>query len=151
MGEFFGSMYASLFESFFGFDLADYLWGVTSQDGANLYIGIGLWLLGISLFVAFVFYYLINHPKLNNWWGWLIFLGINFVINFVMGIQWTLSDLWSGKMEVYDKETKQMVTWVTEGNCFCFGVTNAILSIIVFFLFSMIIKWRSTNVAHAPF
>lgn len=151
MGEFFGSMYASLFESFYGYDLADYLWGITSRDGANLYTGIGLWLMGISLAVAVVFYYVINHPKFNNWWGWLIFMGINFAVNFVMGLQWTLTDLYAGKMVVYDKVTKQAITFVTESNCLRFGVANALLAIVVFFIFSMIIKWWSKNVAHAPF
>lgn len=49
MGDFFGSIYTSLFEDFFGLDLANYLWGQTSQNGTNLYIGVGLWLIGISL------------------------------------------------------------------------------------------------------
>ena len=70
MGEFFGSIYTALFEGLFGINLADYLWGVTSQDGANLYIGIGLWMFGVSLLVAVLFYYIIDHPRLNTWWGW---------------------------------------------------------------------------------
>lgn len=74
MGEFFGSIYTALFEGLFGINLADYLWGVTSQDGANLYIGIGLWMFGVSLLVAVLFYYIINHPRLNTWWGWGIFM-----------------------------------------------------------------------------
>ena len=151
MGEFFGSIYTALFEGLFGINLADYLWGVTSQDGANLYIGIGLWMFGVSLLVAVLFYYIINHPRLNTWWGWGIFMIINAMVNFCLGIWWTLSDLWAGDMEVYDKETSQMVTFVTEGDCLSFGIANAILSLFAFFIISMAIKWKSTNASQAPF
>lgn len=151
MGEFFGSIYTALFEGLFGINLADYLWGVTSQDGANLYIGIGLWMFGVSLLVAVLFYYIINHPRLNTWWGWGIFMIINAAVNFCLGIWWTLSDLWAGDMEVYDKGTRQMVTFVTEGDCLSFGIANAILSLFAFFIISMAIKWKSTNVSQAPF
>lgn len=152
MGEFFGSLYTSLFENFFGLDLANYLWGQTSQSGTNLYIGIGLWLLGISLAVAIIFYYVIDHPKLNNWWGWLIFTGINAIINFIVGLEWTLTDLYAGKMVQLDPRTNQWVDMnITSSDCICFGVTNAILSIVIFFIISMIIKWKSKSVSHAPF
>ena len=151
MGEFFGSIYTALFEGLFGINLADYLWGLTSQDGANLYIGIGLWMFGVSLLVAVLFYYIINHPRLNTWWGWGIFMIINAMVNFCLGIWWTLSDLWAGDMEVYDKETRQMVTFVTEGACLSFGIANAILSLFAFFIISMAIKWKSTNASQAPF
>lgn len=151
MGEFFGSIYTALFEGLFGINLADYLWGVTSQDGANLYIGIGLWMFGVSLLVAVLFYYIINHPRLNTWWGWGIFMIINAMVNFCLGIWWTLSDLWAGDMEVYDKETRQMVTFVTEGDCLSFGIANTILSLFAFFIISMAIKWKSTNASQAPF
>lgn len=152
MGELIGSLYSSLFEDFFGIELADYLWGQTTVDGRNLYVGIFIWLFFISLFVALLFYYIINHPKLNNWWGWLIFVGINAIINFVWGWQWTQTDLVAGKMVEYDVQTGQNVALdITTSNCLCFGVSNAILSLIMFFILSMIIKWGSTNASHAPF
>lgn len=66
MGEIFGSLYSSIFEDFYGLDLANYLWGTTSENGTNQYIGIGLWMLCISLLVAVVFYYVVNHPKLDR-------------------------------------------------------------------------------------
>ena len=50
MGEFFGSLYCSLFEDFFGLPLADYLWGTSgSTQVSNMFIGIGLSMIGISL------------------------------------------------------------------------------------------------------
>lgn len=152
MGDFFGSIYTSLFEDFFGLDLANYLWGQTSQNGTNLYIGVGLWLIGISLAIAIIFYYVINHPRLNNWWGWLICTGINAVVNFVVGLEWTLTDLYADKMVQLNPKTNQLEPLnIDVSNCICFGVANAILSIFVFFIISMIIKWKSSSCSHAPF
>lgn len=77
MGQFFGSIYC-WFEDFFGLVLADYMWGLASPaQTANLFIGIGLWMFGITFAMSVFFYYVVNHPRLNHWWGWLIFLIIN--------------------------------------------------------------------------
>ena len=152
MGDFFGSIYTSLFEDFFGLDLANYLWGQTSQNGTNLYIGVGLWLIGISLAIAIIFYYVINHPRLNNWWGWLIFLGVNAAINFVVGWQWVLKDYYAGLMVKKDAATGKMVDLsIYTDDILAFGVTNMIDAIIAFIVFSYFIKRWSTNCSRAPF
>lgn len=99
MGEFFGSMYCWLFEDFFGLELANYLWGEASpKQLSNMFIGIGLSLLCISFLISVVYYYIVDHPRLSNWWGWSIFLGVNAAINFVVGWQWVLKDYYDGLM-----------------------------------------------------
>ena len=66
MGELFGSIYC-WFEEFFGIELANYLWGQSSPlSQTNSYIGIGWTMLGISLAIVLIFYYAINHPRLNH-------------------------------------------------------------------------------------
>ena len=63
-----------VFEDLFGLELADYLWGNSSPISINnQFIAIGFWMLGIALSIAIVYYYVINHPRLCNWWGWSIF------------------------------------------------------------------------------
>ena len=70
MGEFFTTVYC-LFDDLFGLELASYLAGeATERQQGNMFLTIGLVMLGISLLVAVLFYYVVNHPKLNNWWGW---------------------------------------------------------------------------------
>ena len=109
MGEFFGSIYC-WFEEFFGLDLANYLWGESSpQQVTNMFIGIGLTMLLVSFAIVVVYYYVVNHPKLSNWWGWLIFFGSNAVINFIIGWQWVLKDYYAGKMVETDKTTGKPV------------------------------------------
>ncbi len=152
MGDFFGSLYC-IFEDFFGLELADYLWGQTSPDSTtNSFIGIGLCMFGISLAVTLIYYYAVNHPKLNNWWGWGIFLVINTVINFIVGWQIVLRDYYDGLMVKIDPSTNTRVPLnIGESEILCFGVSNMLLSIAAFIIFSFIVQRWSSNCSHAPF
>jgi hypothetical protein len=152
MGEFFGSIFC-WFEDFFGIDLANYLWGQSSPlSQTNSFIGLGLWMFGISFVMFVLFYYVINHPRLNNWWGWLIFLVVNFVINFIVGWQSVLKDYYEGKMITIDPATNMQTPLnIGETEILCFGVSDAILSILVFVVFSFCFKWWSSNCSKAPF
>lgn len=152
MGEFFGSIYCWL-EDLFGIELANYLWGQSSpEQQSNMFIGIGFSMLAISLVVVVVYYYIVNHPRLNNWWGWCIFLGANALINFIVGWQWVLKDFYDGLMVKKDVTTGNMIDLpINEGNILAFGTANMIDSIIAFVLFSYLFKWWSTNCSRAPF
>lgn len=152
MDQFFGSIYCWL-EDFFGLPLADYLWGVSSpRQTSVMYIGIGLSMVVISFVLVVLYYYIVNHPRLNNWWGWTIFLGINAAINFVVGWQWVLKDYYDGLMVKLDPATgKEIDLDIFPSDITAFGVTNMINSMIAFLVFSYIIKWWSTNCSRAPF
>lgn len=152
MGNFFGSIYC-WFEDFFGIPLADYLWGVSSSVSTNnQYIGIGLWMLAISVIVAVIYYYVIDKPRLATWWGWSIFLGVNAVINFFVGWQLVLEDKHEQKMVQINPVTNvNMDLNISESDILCFGVANMFISLMAFFVISMIIKWWSNNCKHAPF
>lgn len=152
MGEFFGSIYCWL-EDFYGLELADYLWGQSSpEQQSNMYIGIGLSMLCISSFMVVTYYYIVNHPRLNNWWGWLIFAAVNAGINFVVGWQWVLKDYYDGFMVAKNATTGEMEKLhIYESDILAFGVTNMIDAILAFLIISYIIKWWSTNCSRAPF
>lgn len=153
MGNFFGSLYCAVFEDFFSHELADYLWGLVSPDStSNSFIGIGLWMFGITLAVALIYYYAIDNPGLNHWWGWGIFLVVNAIINFIVGWQWVLKDYYAGLMVKIDSATNMKVPLgIGESEILCFGVSNMLLSIVVFIIFSLIVKWWSNNCSEAPF
>lgn len=152
MGEFFGSIYC-IFEDFFGLDLAEYMWGSSSPlSQTNSFIGVGFSMFGISLAMVLLYYYVVNHPRLNNWWGWLIFLAVNAVINFIVGWQWVLKDFYDSKMVTVDPSTNLQVPLnIGETEILCFGVSNMLLSIAAFIIFSFITKWWSTNCSRSPF
>lgn len=152
MGEFFGSIYC-WFEEFFGIELANYLWGESSLlSQTNSFIGIGWSMFGISFAMVLIYYYVINHPQLNHWWGWIIFLVINGIINFIVGWQWVLKDYYDGKMITIDPATNlQMPLNIGESEIIYFGVSNMFISVIASIVFSFILKWWSTNCSRAPF
>ena len=152
MGEFFGSIYC-WFEEFFGIELANYLWGESSLlSQTNSFIGIGWSMFGISFAMVLIYYYVINHPQLNHWWGWIIFLVIYGIINFIVGWQWVLKDYYDGKMITIDPATNlQMPLNIGESEIIYFGVSNMFISVIAFIVFSFILKWWSTNCSRAPF
>ena len=152
MENFFGTIYC-WFEKFFGLELADYLWGIASPlSETNQFIGIGIWMLGISLFMGILYYYIIDHPKLNIWWGWLIFLAGNALINFLIGWQWVLSDYYEGKMVEIDPATNMQVPLnIGTSEFLAFGTSNMFLSMIAFFIFSLCLKWGSRNCSNSPF
>lgn len=152
MGELFGSIYCWL-EDFFGIELANYLWGESSTEQlSNMFIGIGLSMLLITLAVVVAYYYVLDHPKFGNWWGWLIFLGSNAIINFIVGWQWVLKDYYAGKMVAVSKTTGKVEDLpIDPSDILAFGVTNMINSMLAFLLISYIIKWWSTNCSRAPF
>ena len=152
MGEFFGSIYC-WFEEFFGIELANYLWGESSLlSQTNSFIGIGWSMFGISFAMVLIYYYVINHPQLNHWWGWIIFLVKNGIINFIVGWQWVLKDYYDGKMITIDPATNlQMPLNIGESEIIYFGVSNMFISVIAFIVFSFILKWWSTNCSRAPF
>ena len=148
MGEFFGSLYCTPFEDFFGLDLAEYLWGYSSpEQTSNMFIGIGLWMFGISAVIAILYYYVLQNPRIGRWWGWMIFMGANAIINFFLGWQLVLKDMYSGLMV----DGNGMDLPISEDNILCFGVSNMLISILVFFVISLIIKWWSRDCARAPF
>lgn len=151
MGDLFGSLYC-IFEDFFGIPLANYLWGQASPESTtNSFIGVGLWMLGISLATTLIFYYAVNHPKLDTWWGWGIFLIVNSIINFFVGWQIVLRDFYDGLMVTVDPATNMKVPLeIGESEILCFGVSNMILSIAAFIIFSFSVKWWSSNCSNAP-
>jgi len=142
-----------LFENLFGTELAGYLAGeATQRQQSNLFLSIGLLMLGITVVVAVIFYYVVNHPKLNNWWGWGIFMAANGLINYIVARRRVLGDLMDGMMEKMDNATGVLVPLgITESDCEAFGLSNLIVSCIAFLIVSLIIKWWSTNVPQAPF
>lgn len=152
MGDIFGSIYC-LFEDFFGIELANYLWGLSSPEQQDvMFIGIGMSMLVISLLVAILYYYVVDHPRLGNIWGWLIFLGVNAFVNFLVGWQWVLKDYYDGLMIKISAVTGKLEDLPIDGdNIVAFGVTNAILSVLAFCIVSSFIKWKSINVSHVPF
>jgi len=147
MSNFFAMIY-ELFLGLYGQNLGYYLFGfdcdynVVNQSG---YAFVGYWLIGITIAIAVLFYYVINSPKFHRWYHWLIVLGINAIVNFLVAYNFTLGDLNAGKIP------ECFVTDIDSTICMGFGLANVIVASLFFIVISYTIRWWSTNASTTPF
>lgn len=105
------------------------------------YITVGISMLLLSAVGMAIYYYAINHPRFNRWFHWLLILVVVCLINFSIayfmadGVVWNTYGTTNGYVT-------QMIN---------FAIANAIWALIFSFLFSMLLKWKSTNAKHSPF
>ncbi|SHI34843.1 hypothetical protein SAMN02745146_0609 [Hymenobacter daecheongensis DSM 21074] len=103
-----------------------------------IFPNVGLLTIGLSLAMVLIFYYLINRAlgvaTFNKVRHWVIFLVVNAVLAFVIGIWQTNAQEVASHSYIY-----WMATW------------NAILGLFWFFLFSVLLKRGSTNASTTPF
>lgn len=148
MGEIIGGFYTSLFEEWYGENLANYLWGEASPlQSGNMFITFFILVVISSIVLAALYYLLIDRPRWANLIGWGVTLLINFCINFVIGWQRILYDFDAGLMI----DANEHPLDITTADCLAFGGTNAILAIVVFFILSLPLKYLSKASSHVPF
>ncbi|MDR3236316.1 MAG: hypothetical protein LBT48_06270 [Prevotellaceae bacterium] len=146
------------FASLFGGDLADFLSGyvcATEEEsdggylGSNQFVTYGFIALGIALAVMLVYYYVINHPRFNRWWSWLLMLLVVGLFNIFIGALMTSGDLAAGNID--DCLINGENGGIYDSNCWMFGLANVFVSAIFFVIFSIGLKWWSTNCKRSPF
>lgn len=137
------------FETLFGENLAEHMWGWDGAVGdyvkTNLFNKVGFIMIIITALICLGYYLVLNHPRFNRWWSWLIVLGIVGFLNLMIGFYFPYRDL------VYDNISEDIVDYITVSNCWSFGMANLILSISFFLIFSLIIKGLSSNCKLTPF
>ena len=131
--EFIGRIYC-VFESLFGQQLGEYLWGYNCETD----------------------YYVINSARFHRWWSWLIMMCFNGVLCFFFAYWWIKEDFKDnliGDCLLYLRNDSGDIAdyYITDSSFWGFSLTNAILSIAVFFLLSMLLKWGSVNCRKSPF
>lgn len=145
--QFFSILYSWLV-GWYGTDLDNFL--SDPNEGMN-YLIIGVITLIISFVLGLLYYKIIDKPKWAHWYCWLITLAINALINFWWPWQVLLQNLYDGDMDVQDEQTGKMVTYVTDGNCLMFGVSNMIMATLIFIVLSFVIfRFISTNCKYSP-
>jgi hypothetical protein len=155
----FGNIYC-WFQQIYGEKLSYFLWGydpATQQySNPNLYNTIGIVSMLIALVWVIVFYYVINHPRYCNWITWLVALALNALSGFFWGFGKTVSCLNNGNIpedlwHTINPDTGVETLYITNSTCWSFGLTNIFVITIFFILFTLILKWWSTNAKHVPF
>jgi hypothetical protein len=149
----------------YGTELYEYLKGNDCNGvniGPNHFLTIGIMVIGISFLLFFIYYYVINHPRFNRWWQWLIFLILTGIINLFTGFGYIYTKWHDGVIPACF--THEQVETAQDGsiygvgnqilsdfNCWQFGIANAIVAIVFFIIFSFAFKWWSRNSKYSPF
>lgn len=110
----------------------------------NLYITIGLCMVLIPVLILSIYYYVVNSVKLNKWYHWLVLVVILAGINFCIAYFCSYNDL----SLLYEQQNKELPY---SSEFVGFSLINVIWTLVVSFVFSMIIKWGSKNCRRTPF
>lgn len=137
--------------NFYGQDLFYHLSGWDSsiqdfiQDNNQLPL---LWLVafGSAALVFVLYYFIINHPRVNRLWHWFIALAIPILFVFIYSRALVIADISGTTMHPVDPTLN-----VASNNATMFGLYNGILSGIFFFLLSIAFRFGSRNCKNIPF
>lgn len=111
----------------------------------------------ISVILAVAFYiWPINHPRFKSWWSWLIMLGADIVINFIL----TFFFIKSRVDEINDYPDGEALDelGVSAGDylevatrqCLDLAFANIVVAIIFFCAASLCLTWFSSNAKYSP-
>lgn len=114
--------------------------GSFSQDLflEKVYTTLGLLGVFISLILVLTFYFVINRPSFSRWQHWLLILGINFLIAFLIGIFVPKSNFSALGI---DYEIMKYIM---------LGLKNAIISTVYFIFWTYCFKWFKSNAKGTP-
>lgn len=98
-----------------------------------------------ALLVFVVYYYILNHPRFNKVWHWLITMAVLAISIFVWSRGLVMSDIAGVSMHPIDPALN-----VSADNALMFGVYNAVLSAIFFLFFSVVGRFGSKNCKNSP-
>jgi len=104
----------------------------------GLYASSAIVLLVSTILLVILFYYIINSPKFNKWFHWILILFVNFVVNLLfpfLMIKSKLTDL----------------GYVFSGEYLTYSLINAAYATLLFIILSFAIRWGSSNCRQTPF
>ena len=98
-----------------------------------------------ALLVFVVYYYILNHPRFNKVWHWLITMAVLTIGIFIWSRGLVMSDIAGVSLHPVDPALN-----VSADNALMFGVYNAVLSAIFFLFFSIVGRFGSKNCKNSP-
>ena len=153
MEELLGNIYC-LLESFYGKPLSEYLWGYNCNDqdysGDLIYNQIGIIAIAFAIIVPPIYYYIWNPVRKQQFKYWLL-MGVTAFINLLIAFFMISSDYDNGLIGACLLYDDKGILIIDQTNIVMFGLVNALFSAILFFVFSMIYKWKSKTVKYYPF
>ena len=107
-----------------------------------------IWLITFGAAAVFfvLYYYILNHPRFNRFWHWLITFAILAVVIFFYSRSLVMSDLLGASAHPIDPSLN-----IAANNATMFGVYNGVLAGVFFFVLSIIGRFGSKNAKNSPF
>jgi hypothetical protein len=150
MNDFFASVYEWFgLIPFYSRDLGDHLrgWDITCTDyiGTSWYIYVGWIMISMTSFFYALMYHVIDSPRFNRRTHWWMIAGVVFVLNFLIAFAIPFNSIQAGD---YCQQLN-----ITTADCLGFGLSNALVSIVVFTIISSIplIRRVSRNCRNTTF
>ena len=105
------------------------------REGLYLPVGVACFL--SSGFLVFAFYYIINRPAFSRWYHWMIIFFINVSIN--------------NGYALYRSQTRfTELGYHYGGEYLMFGMANSYTAALFFIIWTLCIRWWSTNARQTP-
>jgi hypothetical protein len=94
-----------------------------------------------ALLISILYYYVIDRPVTSKLWVWLLTVLFGGIIGFVIAFVTTENSFYSIDLNPQDYNSEILI----------FSITNLVYTSLLIFIFSILIKWKSTNSSHVPF
>lgn len=107
----------------------------------DFYTIILIYTLPIALLISILYYYVIDRPVTSKLWVWLLTVLVGGVIGFIIAYVTTENSFYSIEQIPLNYSTEVLI----------FSITNLVYTSLLIFIFSILIKWKSTNSSHVPF
>lgn len=135
---------------FYGADLFEHLkgWDDEIMDyNAAYYQFLSIFLsIALAAVVFFIsYYYIVNNPRYNRWWNWVIELVSVFIVAGWWAYHVVSIDIQNGGI------APSLIDKISYNNAVFFGLYNAILASIIFCILSVFLRHWSKNCKHSPY
>lgn len=107
----------------------------------NIYSIVVIYTLPMVMVLTFLYYYVFDRPRTSKLWVWLITLLIIGLGAFAIAYITVENSFYEIGQTPSDYSIENLI----------FSSTNFVYACIIMFLFSVLIKWKSTNSSHVPF
>lgn len=137
---------------------------LANSDGeemlASAFVPLGISTIVVSFLVAFAFYiWPLAHPRFKAWWAWLITLGVNGVISYLLAIilgHYRVAEIENDNdlMGCVNGDKVTIVGDVMDipsGEWFDFAFANVWFGVVIFLIASLVLTWFSTTCKYSPF
>jgi hypothetical protein len=131
---------AELFEHLKGWD--DSMMGYNPDYNQFPYIFGSIMFICVVMFA--LYYYIINHPRLNRWWFWLSDFVAILIMSYVWGYYMVRTDIVRGNI------APSLIDKIGNINAISFGIYNVILAALIYLLMTLLLRHWSRNCKHSP-